>query len=406
MNEFSALFYPFAAKRQAVGLKVASLYFDKVYVLSPISVVENSEFLEYYEELSKRFLEDYREDLNLELAGPEALQHESVAATIQFQEEARPLIEEGVVEVVNPFDRLKSLSLEDEFSKIIAYRAKEARERSPEMQLGRGEYLETAVFIKPRSLRIPSATLMTRGLLRARTNAIRSIMYDAALLLSSRINTIPVTADSDYDRSFAMQALYGHTPQRTEQFYRGFYDEWDERLYREKQNREHTGLQLARESIVENLPSFEQASFKEILKVRRHCCEELAAFRAHMRSLAIRINESAVDEPSAKDVVRLVSKEITPVVLEMERRLRQSKAQWVKRLLDKLTSVQTLATFASTVFVGMPLHFSLIVAGGIAGLQAGADAKSEGKKIKEGSGLSLLVSLRQKKRKKREIPGR
>jgi hypothetical protein len=175
-----------------------------------------------------------------------------------------------------------------------------------------------------------------------------------------------------------------------------FYGEYDEQLYREKWDRENTALHLARESIIENLPSFEQASFKEILEVRRHCYEELVGFRAHMRSLATRINESAADEPSSKDVVRLVSKEITPVVLEMERKLRQSKAQWAKRLLDKLTSVQTLATFASTVFVGMPLHCSLIVAAGIAGLQAGVDAKSEAKEIKEGSGLSLLVTLRQR----------
>ena len=218
---------------------------------------------------------------------------------------------------------------------------------------------------------------------------VRAVMYDAALLFADRSSAVPVTASPTDDEHFVHHAVYGEPGGSA----RWLSDRGADSPSGAMSQRKRRAFEVARHAILENAPTFEQASFKEILLARRHCAQELAAFRVEMNRLATLMSTSTSgdDAESARDVV---SKEITPIVADIERRVRLSRARWAKRVLDKLTSVPTLATFASTVLIGLPLSASLVVAMGLAGIQAGADAYFEGREIRAGSGFSLLLKLK------------
>ena len=109
-------------------MKVAAIYFDDVYVLTPISLVRDEKLLEYYEGMVQMLVSNYRDSLGLEAVPKEVLEQNQnfVEATLEFQQQAEPLIDEGIVKLVNPFDEMRNVGLEKEFRKIIKYRSFQA----------------------------------------------------------------------------------------------------------------------------------------------------------------------------------------------------------------------------------------------------------------------------------------
>ena len=412
MSGFSALFYPFATKRQIAGLKMAALYFDEVYVLSPISVIEQDEFKEHYADLPTRLVDEFGEDLDMRVASPEILIDESVGMAVQFQHDAKPLIKEGVVKIVNPFDELKSLSLAREFKQIIATRALQTRnlleEEEYEYRPAGGGMCAAASVVSRQHHR---NRLSVKGLLTARSDAIKAVMYDSALLLAKRLGTVPVTALPEDDHSFARHILPPDPKSPYEMLIleefrrRGLEPKPEEILARLRQHlsgeiplaREHTAFKIARSAITDCAPAFEEASISDIIRLRNHCSNELDAFRIEMRRFATKISEEASSCDQVRAISDLVSRDVTPIVAELQRKIKLANQQWAKDLLDKMTSLQTLATLASTVFVGLPISEALLVATGLAGLQAGVGGYLKKSEIKAGSGLSFLLNLKRLK---------
>ncbi len=388
MEKLSALFYPYPTRNQIEAIKVASIYFDEVYVMSPISVIKEREFSDYYEHLSDDLIKNFGEDLGLGYAKPGALQHESVLASIDLLKKAEPVIDEGIVKIINPFDEMKSKTHSEDFEKIIKFRAREAHlsKFPPEMP-------NFGIVSSYRIRRDPRVE--TIELLEARTNAIKSIMYDAALLLSLNSKTIPITDTPFYDYQFALQATEGRFESSVDPFIEQIrIRRLSDKLGRHKKHRELQGYEISREAILSNVPCFERASFKDIVHLRNHCSDELSAFRIQMKKLATLISEGEIEKEIGAKISDIVSKEVTPVLNELEKKLKLSKSKWAKRILDRTTSIKTLATLASTIYVGMPLELSIIAALGISGLQAGAESFFEKRELRSSNGFSFLLELK------------
>jgi hypothetical protein len=369
MEKLSGTFYPFLTRDQIGAIKVASIYFDDVYLLTPISVVKEKEFKEHYQQLSDRISTKYPK-LIVGPATDLALQDESVRATVDFQKQAKPLIDAGVIKIVNPFDEMKNVGLEREFQRIIEYRANQSKE---------ADHNQHRVYIIQS---LDDSDLSASELLMARDKALKNIMYDSAILVSKKLNAIPLTGNDTFDREFQRQIV------KKEE-----HATW---LSRYETEREQISYDIMAHSIFDNVPAFEHISFKDILNLRRHCENELLAFRKETRKLATFVSDGANDKTRTKKILDIVAKDVSPIVIEIERKVQLSRARWAKNLIEKSASIPTLASLTTTLLFGLPLQYGLLFAAGFAGVQASFETYFEVKDIQTSSGLAFIIRLRKK----------
>ena len=57
-------------------------------------------------------------------------------------------------------------------------------------------------------------------------------------------------------------------------------------------------------------------------------------------------------------------------------------------------------------FIGMPFEYSLLVSMGIAGLQVAADIETDKKEIKRSNGLSFILDMQNRLKKRSGVKGR
>lgn len=388
MNKFSCIFYPFVTKSEIEAIKFASLYFDEIFVLTPISVITKKEFKKYYDsEMSEIFRKNLVTKLRLKLTNRESLKHESVKANMLFQKIAEPLIKEKVIHIVNPFDEMKNQGMENEFQSIIDYRA---REFKPSKTLQR-PMMKAVIACDERDMEVDDFTYCNQ-LYEARNEAVQVIMFDSATLISKTYNSIPLTSSSFYNDQFCTQIQ--DSGYRSKQYLpKPLFNKMCPLKEFEK-NRTLDAFKIASYSILENVPHFEDATFEDILKLRSHCAQELNAFRIEARKLASSITEGEPDIHRTKEIIDIVSKEVTPILNQMERKLKLTKQNWTSRLVNKISSLQSVATLVTTVFVGFPLYYGFLIATGIAGAQATLETIHDEKDIKIQNGLSFLLKMK------------
>jgi hypothetical protein len=124
-----ALFYQAITSSQLEAIKIASIYFDEVFVVTPISLIRQAEFESYYLKLKEKLVTDFGNDLWIDKVDKRTTSDSNTSTALKFQMEATPLIDSGVIKIVNPFDEINSVNLSDEFTKIIEYRAKAERDK-------------------------------------------------------------------------------------------------------------------------------------------------------------------------------------------------------------------------------------------------------------------------------------
>jgi len=404
MPALSALFYPFVTSHQLEVVKLACVYFDEVVVLNPISIVEDAEFQERYAKATDRLMDELGETLGLRYATAETMQHECVPATVAFYKNAKPLIDAGVIRVVNPFDQFQSMGLGEALRALVRHRS--------------SQWSEDGLAHWPSLMPITSCERMAtledmaywheqRGkrALEARGNAITSIMFDCAALLTVATGALPLTGTRCCDGQFTDQATGGierdtRDVPRSDRSGENRVD-----FLKDLVNREHLkgvhetrfgqGFQVTKQTIIEEVPAFQRIPFADILHLREHCADELAAFRLQMTALATSLSQGPIDNDCLQEMRDMVHREISPALHQLQRKLALSRAKWAKRLSDKATSVKTLATLASTVFVGIPIHYGLLIAAGIIGIQAALEGYIEQREIKTSNALSFLLELRE-----------
>ena len=113
-----------------------------------------------------------------------------------------------------------------------------------------------------------------------------------------------------------------------------------------------------------------------------------------MRRYAAQIQSQNPSVEYAETLALTIAKDIAPIADSIDRRVRTCKAQWAKKLLDRLVSYRTAATVASTIVAGLPAWASVLASAGVAALQAGSDTHFERQKIMDESGLSFLITMR------------
>lgn len=107
--------------------------------------------------------------------------------------------------------------------------------------------------------------------------------------------------------------------------------------------RHATAFQIADRAIVENAPNFHEATFRDILKIRKEYGEELAAFRAELRRMAIEASSPIASETNTIAAMDAVAKNITPVVIEMNRKIKLSRSKWAKRALETVPLLNAIS---------------------------------------------------------------
>jgi hypothetical protein len=377
MTKLSSIFYPFATPSQIDSIKIASIYFDDVYLLTPISLVQKSEFKQRYQELVDK-PKDYPDNLLLRSGGNTPLTETAIDVILNLQKEASPLIEAGIIKVVNPFDEIRDVGLDNEFRSIMEYRADQAEKREKEDRQLTSQRGAIAV-----ARHVHHCSSQSRGLFKVEEQTLKSIMYDAAILVSKKFDAIPVTGSDKFGTEFKFQMM------KHEQLPMS-------KLIKFSAGRVRSGYDIMSEAILANVPYFENISFKDILNLRQHCESELQAFRIETRKLATDITFKNSDVEKGKEILDIVSKEITPIICELERKIKLSRKKWAKRLIDKSTSVETLASLVSTLFAGLPLHYGLLIAAGVAGVQASLETYFDTEDVQASSGLAFLIRLRKK----------
>jgi hypothetical protein len=412
MNTLSATFFPFFIKDQIDALKVASIYFDEIYVLTPITLVSQKKMIKLHESASYP-LTKYKKEFDLREADKSVLNSESLKTSVAFQEQAKSLIDAGIIHVVNPFDTLSGGGLQSEFGKLIELRARQLRDaadrtlhkqtrakhaellagnvyvRHPPPRAKRAEMLAGNAYVglPPRYVEPPppefyGTGLSHRGLSIARNSALRSVMYDAAILVSSKFSSIPLTMDNTSNREFIYQVAKGEPGLNKKELHRF--------------ERERIGLDITSEAIAENVPAFERIRFEDIIELRRHCEDELKSFRDVVRNLAVSISRSKITPDESIAISDIVLTDINPIVAQLERKIKLSKKQWAKDLLATSVRNLSIATFVSNFFIGIPLTFGLLIAAGEAGVETGIKAHLDAREARSSNGLSLLIRLREK----------
>ncbi len=417
MPPLRAVFYPYGPHEEL--LKTAAFYFDEIFVLTPISVIGA-------DELKRRLPAPPDPAL---LVGPQ-LQHPKISdllepdlEVIRLQQYFQLLIQEGVVKIVNPFDELRSLNLDAEFRSIIKANTEAltiragslmdraaadsstlsratdeltravARGSGPWEEAEEGSHREhvasyAAMFSMPvRSFaRRPESGV--RGevckLYRLRADVVRRVMYDSATLLAGRLSAIPLASSRVDEISYFGQMAAG--TRMTSALSR-----------RMPSTLEHAGksYRVAQKAISASCPDLSSLTAYDILRLRQCCKEELQDFRVEIAKLAAAVSGPG-DEISDTLIDDIVSREVVPSISHLARRLKALKEELPWRLLDRFSSLPSIASLAVTYVMGLPPYAGLALAAGIASTSAVLRQRSEEKKLRLENGLSFLLRLREK----------
>ena len=331
------------------------------------------------------------------------------------------MIKAGIITVINPFDEMKKHGFEKEFQKLIGYRAREikqllTKEKRPKCSRPQIRYNSVGEPVITHRSILNNYELFGRkdkasiymdertgfkqkiiGSQEARSEAVNSIMYDSAVLLSKRYGAVPLAANKVHDLEFSTQVKTGDYLLLDDLFLSN--DRLQEKLEEVSSQPANGGFRIARKAMVEYLPTFENIAFHDILKIRKNSSDELEAFRVYTEELA-----KTIISDDSKEQIRIdeiVTCKIIPALKELERKVNFSKQEYPRRILKK--SMQTIAassavgTFMSTQFKGIPLYNGLLVvlviALGTAGALALIETFFETKKIKKNSALTFLLEM-------------
>jgi hypothetical protein len=133
---------------------------------------------------------------------------------------------------------------------------------------------------------------------------------------------------------------------------------------------------------------------KDISRLRKHCQDELIAFRSHIRKLASTLLEDKLTSNNAIQIIQLVNKDVVPIFTQLENKIKASRSLWIRNFLKNASSFSSLSILSAAYLADIPLHSSLIAIGIVAGAQATIEKVIDENKIRAENGLSFLLRLK------------
>jgi len=402
----SGLFYEEIGVDEASAVKMASIYFDQVYVLTPVSLIKGDEPIIGNEEVQKQLHRQFRDILGPKLTNIELENSPRTVSTLNFQVTARDLIDSGVITIVNPFDEMKSLNLKEEFANIIKEAAKD---KVPETTgISRCENIQGAIFNKaidfqpstylidepechlaesfeyesgffghpshdwhsivsnPRARR---ESLGNRDLLyKIPEQTLHKILVKSALLVSKKQKAFPISSNE-----YADDRLWKSTTESLQSIGK---EELKELQHKLKESRSIQSYLILKEIIVQNLPDFSELPFTEILVARIKYQDELKALRSFLYKLATTIESETDIERLPHVISDIVSREVNPAITDLERKIKAAKQKIPHRMLDRV-AMTTTSSLAATVIANLPIYYSPLFSAAILGAVASSEAYRE-----------------------------
>ncbi len=425
MKNSIGLIVPKDLEMEQNTIKAASLFFDSVNIVLPITVETRGNVFKQYRDQFYA-LRDRLKDV-LDSPPTESEISSETKKIIDFQHTVNPLIKEGVIKIVNPFYELSDKNLQAAFDVILDYRLKQHKGvKEDEMRQSRRKSQtfsskSSKKTSKPKGTRnstirttfaqdvkmVPSIShiidAIAKGsleeslrekdnrtwkqklsdivkprfpLFRVETEFVDQILTDAAILMNREYEAIPIS----YERENLFKHLKDIKAIRSEGTYKILQDS--------------VSLDIVEKSVVESSLSFDNVSPKDISRLRKYCQDELIAFRSHIRKLASTLLEDNLTNSDAIKILQLVNKEVVPEFTQMENRMKTSRSLWTKKFIKNAYSYGSLSILSAAYLAHIPLHSSLIAIGIVAGAQATMEKAIDEKKLRAENALSFLLRLK------------
>lgn len=434
-NTLDTLYYPWIATSSLDSLKKALIYFDKVYLLCPPTI----------DGFSGAWGQDHASPAwdNEHVRNFEA----QLEAFFLFREETRALVSEGILQFVDPYkfgvpclaDQVDDWS-EGQVTHVAADHVRLLSEADKNFA-ARSTALTQAIisdFAEDSFLRIPTALkafvamgwMFDYGLSGATLSEFYgynlrqvkigqgsatpdTLRLDLSHFLQRvrdrRPNSLAVEVESYVAQSLVVnRTLFAASELQAVPF----TDQPDhfaflqEKLNRIAANREF--LRVARErclgfnleehalgmQIVETeLPNLEGFRWNEILAIRRAAAPELERFRVEIASLGSQLPPDSGDDLKAR-INRLIKQRVSPAILDLENRLRQSNLKVLKAAFSKAQSLKPWVPLSVSVAAGVPIEVGVLVSAGLLAADTALDVYLQRKEIRSGNGLSYLLNYR------------
>lgn len=412
------LFYEEVGYDEASAIKAASIYFDQVFVLTPVSLMNVNDPVVDEKEVQRQLYEQFKEVLGPKLTDLEIEMNSSTISTLRFQENARDLINNGVISIVNPFDEMKSLNLRSEFADVINESIKDETAvvtkhhdnkgmmcgmpvrgaifsepggfngdlyllDEPEISLSQSWQANVAERIKRNGAR--SSNQNRNLLFKIPRHTLRKILIKSALLVSKKQNAFPVSTNEYADDRLWKDATRSLNALSKE--------EYQELKYKLSESRSIRSFFILKETIAQNLPDFSGVSFSDIIEVRVKFNDELVALRNYLYKLASTI-ENEVDVEKLPYIIEdIVKREVNPAINDLERKIKAAKRKTPFRMLDKVALTST-SSLAATAVANIPIYYSPLFAAIILAAVATSETYREIVDMRTTSAMSFLMRLK------------
>lgn len=404
-HHFHAMFYPNAMLDDSV-LKLALVYFDKVYILFPDETavspsgrpqkshkpIHPSTSIEYFhgdllgDETAVEFF-----------PGLDAVDMDVSAEWNRLQtfyNQTEILRREGILNFLSPqvnvrerfFDVVQDDLSDKEFVDAVS------RMRLPFMYLGGSKLPQDHSSIME-AYRSSEFSAAARGLLssdwRFGTSYLfglfklppvlgMSILLNHALLCCAKYDLTPMTDKTDYEHLF-LRKLHRSLGRPISQDY-------------SRAKRIASGL-MALQVLHRAVPLLQLADYEDVLECRHRLEDELERFRSAMDRFVASVHLAGSPLDLHGETEKVIDTQIIPAISDMENKLRVSKGKFFQRLIRgaKVGVVPIVAT----ALVGVPIPYLLAISAGVVTLEAVLETKSEQDEIRgQTNGLSFVLDVR------------
>ena len=405
-----AIIFPLCFERDFASLKAASVYFDRVFVLDPITVIEDWDST-CNQARRQEIIAEFGDTLPLSSVGLRIEGEQVLENSLAIYENCKVLSEAGIVTMMNPFDEFRSRGLYDHLRNLL--RPCRREEAGVEVSLAfdddsRRDKIREAVDL---SRWLYQAGQEETGLMYANAGVfscqgesdrqmiypisktgLHTIMNETAKLISVSRNAIPVALGQE---AAELATSFQDIP-------------WDlirDRAFNGHLNYEdlanirriHNGLKITIKSLASELPSFEELHVEEILEFRLKYPDCLQQFRNKMMELATKVKALRNTPEYEQEILDVVHGTVTPAVENLRRSLRQLPRKFVNRIFSDVSSVAGLATFMASVHIGLPISKALLVSASVIGSKAAIATFLERQEILDDNGFALLLRLQKRR---------
>ncbi len=406
---FTAAYFPWSVILNEATLKRALLYFEHVYLLAPEG------------EMLDSFLSELQNPKRAQWLRSPGLHTKLRNSISSFYSNIEPLRRAGVIRTL---DTNRSLTKESSqtlletlcVNDVLNYQAATIKTALPielaivdrkllhVREVDQGDiafhYWDRAVIneMHPRiQSRItefidnlpPSAQAFVKNGIGDQSAAItRSLLLNASVLCIGEAGVTPLVDHKPYFDLLRLKYKSVFDPMQNE------YAGANTRTMQEFVARAATKAGLLADFVLEvALPNVDYADLQDVLELREYFRDDLTVFRNSMVAMAAKLKGTITDPEFAEEAQLMVTSEIMPALVELQRKVRFSKLKLLREFVSGLISLKPTVPFVISAFTPVPLYVAALVAAGVMTLEAAIKQHIEKQELLYNNGLAYVFNL-------------